>query len=105
MNEIDDILAEYDFAQTIEAVFADGKLTVTLAEAELTRNRLFAETVYEVMVRDKTNEKKMTEEQEIEIFCKSLLRGWNAKRNGKPIPLDQAYIILTEDEKGRALFR
>lgn len=106
MAELSDILADYDFAETIEAKVADGKLTVSLAEAHGSRNREFGRAMLKIMRDHEIDEAEgFTEDMEIAAFCSALLKGWDLTKNGKPVPLDQAEATLTGSKAGRNLFR
>ncbi|MGI9500102.1 MAG: hypothetical protein ACR2P3_08690 [Geminicoccaceae bacterium] len=106
MSEIDDILVEYDYAETVTDTVAGGKLEVTLAEAHPRRNRAFALKMQEIILREGVaTAEDLTEELEIELLCATLLKSWNAKRKGRPVPVEDAQAIFARDHRGRLLFR
>lgn len=106
MSEIDDILAGYDYAETITRDFADGKLTVTLAEANGNRNPDFGLATWAAMQKNQTeNPLTIPEDDKIRVFCMTLLKRWNVTDGGKPVDPKDAYDYLTKSRAARLLFR
>lgn len=106
MSDIDDILAQYDYAETITQTFADGALTATLAEAHPQRNREFAKAfLKEIADTGAESVKDLGEDAEIRVFCASLLKSWDAQRGGKPIAVEDAGEFFSGSRAGLNLFR
>lgn len=105
MAEISDILKELEYVDTIDHTIDEIGLTVTVAEASAVRNRPFARRLTEVMAREDIDDpSKMSKEGHIEIICETLLRGWDAQRDGKPVPVEEAREILTANiEQGHQI--
>ncbi len=106
MSEIDEVLEAFDYAETITRDIADGKVTVTLAEASATRNPNWAFLTWAHMKReDVEGHHLLSEDAKIEIFCITLLKSWNATSKGKAIEPKDAVDILKKNRAGRLLFR
>ena len=104
MSEIDEILAAYDYAETVTDTLRGG-IEITVAEAHPMRNRAFSIKMQEIVQREGVDAGDISEDSEIEIFCDTLLKGWSAKKGGKPIPISEAHIHLSGSRAGRLLFR
>ena len=107
MNDIDEVLEAYDYAETIEQDIADGKITVTLAEANGIRNPSWAFLTWVRMKSEgiEQDHRLLSEDAKIDVFSATLLKGWNATRDGKPIEPKDAADILKKNRAGRLLFR
>ena len=106
MSEIDDILAEYDYAETISREFANGKFTATLAEANGHRNPDFGLATWMAMQKhEKDNPLLLPEEAKIAVFCTTLLKSWNVTKDGEPVDPKDAEQYLANGRSGRLLFR
>lgn len=106
MSELDDILAQYDYAEEITVPVADGKLNVTLTEAHAGRNREFGRAILEAAEGKKIEKPSdFPEDLEIKVFCEILLKGWDLTRDGQTVPISAAHDILTAGRSGVLLFR
>jgi len=106
MAELDDILGQFDYAETITQTIPGGGLTVTVAEAHHKRNRAFGRAMFQVMMReDVETSDDITEDIEIDVFCETLLKSWDMTRDGEPVPIDEASDIFKRNRAGNLLFR
>ena len=106
MSEIDEILADYEYAETITREFADGKLKVTLAEANGNRNPDFGLATWAAMQKNETeNPLTIPEDDKIRVFSMTLLKSWDATDGGKAVAPKDAFDYLTKNRAGRLLFR
>ncbi|MGI9503282.1 MAG: hypothetical protein ACR2RE_09530 [Geminicoccaceae bacterium] len=106
MSDIAEILEQYDYAETITKTLANGKLTVTVAEASNKRNRAFGQAMFHVMMRDDVNRlTDVTEDIEIDVLCGTLLKRWDLTKNGKPVPISEARSVFKSGRAGSLLFR
>lgn len=102
--ELDDVLEQFDFAETITRDI--GALTVTLAEAHSRRNAKFGASMFVVIHARKAEGKEVTEDDEIDVFCATILRSWNLTVKGKPIAVGKdAAAVLKRSTAGRNLYR
>ena len=106
MSDIAEILEQYDFAETITKTIANGKLTVTVAEANGKRNRAFGQALFQAMMRAGIKSPNdIPEEIEIDVLCDTLLKQWDLTKNGKPVPVSEAKSVFKAGRAGILLFR
>ena len=106
MSDIAEILEQYDYAETVTKTIANGKLQVTVSEANHKRNRAFGQAMLQVMMRDDIESATdITEDIEIDLMCDTLLKRWNLTKNGKPVPISEARSVFKAGRAGSLLFR
>ncbi len=106
MTDIDDLIAQYDYAETIETTIADGKVNVRLAEAHPTRNPKWALLTYMAMQKhDLKDHRLIPAADKIDIFCKTLLVSWDVTHGGKPLEPKEAAEFLHSTRGGQLLYQ
>ena len=96
MSDIAEILEQYDYAETITKTLANGKLTVTVAEASNKRNRAFGQAMFHVMMRDDVNRlTDVTEDIDATTFAH-----WGVDY----VKLDGCYSLPASQPAGYAVF-
>ena len=105
MADIAEVLEAYDYAETIDVTLSGG-LKVTLAEAHVTRNADWGLAIWVMMKKHKVEDFRLIPEEDmIKVFCSTLLKAWDATKDGEPIEPKDAAGYLTDSRAGRILYR
>jgi len=106
MTDIAEVLATYDYAETVELTVAEGKITVELAEAHPIRNAAWTLLVWGLLKTHKLdNHHELPEDEKIKVLCAVLLKRWDVTKDGKPLDPKDAAPFFMGSRAGRLLFR
>lgn len=97
MAELEQIFESLDYAETIEHTIGtdESALTVTIAEANPVRNPAYRAKFFKLAKEEGVAiEDDLSRAATVDLVTSTLLKGWDAQRDGKPVPIGEAADIL-----------